>query len=61
MKKLLLTFFSLLILVAVGCKGGKQVVGLPAPEFSATSLDGQEIKLAGLKGKPVLLYYFASW
>lgn len=40
--------------------------GLPkefaAPEFSLKDLfDGTDIRLADLRGRPVVLYFFASW
>jgi peroxiredoxin len=36
-------------------------VGNPAPEFQLPDLDGQAISLNDLKGKPVLLNFWASW
>jgi thioredoxin-dependent peroxiredoxin len=33
-------------------------VGSPAPEFTATSHDGQKVDLAKLKGKNVVLYFY---
>jgi cytochrome oxidase Cu insertion factor (SCO1/SenC/PrrC family) len=32
-----------------------------APDFSAVTLDGQQVSLAGYQGKPVLLVFMASW
>ena len=37
------------------------VVGKPAPDFSFTTLDGKAIKLSDLKGKPVVVNFWASW
>ena len=37
------------------------VVGKPAPDFQLLDLDGQTISLSDLKGKPVLLNFWASW
>jgi peroxiredoxin Q/BCP len=34
------------------------VVGKPAPDFAATAHDGTEIKIAALKGKHVVLYFY---
>jgi len=36
-------------------------VGAPAPEIMATSPDGKQYKLSDLKGKIVLLDFWASW
>jgi len=35
--------------------------GMPAPGFEATSLSGETISLAALKGKVVLLDFWATW
>ncbi|MCH2265849.1 MAG: redoxin domain-containing protein [SAR324 cluster bacterium] len=38
------------------------LIGNPAPDFEVTALSGVEkIRLSELKGKPVLLNYWASW
>ena len=37
------------------------VKGHPAPEIVLTSTDGQEIRLSDLRGKPVLLNFWATW
>jgi len=36
-------------------------VGHPAPEFSLLTLDGDEIRLSELRGKPVIINFWASW
>ena len=36
-------------------------VGFLAPDFTLSSLDSQEIRLANLKGKPIVLKFWASW
>jgi len=36
-------------------------VGEPAPEFEFTTLDGQKITSESVKGKVVLLNFFATW
>jgi thioredoxin-dependent peroxiredoxin len=38
--------------------GGELVAGRPAPDFSATSYDGKPVKIASLKGKHVVLYFY---
>ena len=46
---------------SVTVASGHVAVGSPAPDFSATTLDGRVIKLSSLKGKPVLLNFWATW
>jgi thiol-disulfide isomerase/thioredoxin len=36
-------------------------VGKPAPPFEVTTLDGQRISLASLRGKVVILNFWATW
>ena len=36
-------------------------IGMPAPDFKAKTLDGKEVSLASLRGKVVLLNFWASW
>jgi thiol-disulfide isomerase/thioredoxin len=60
-------FFCLLLLVLLfvlpGCTREEKpaVVGNPAPKFSLKDLDGREVKLADLRGKVVLLNFWATW
>jgi peroxiredoxin len=35
--------------------------GVPAPDFSVTTLDGQTLKLSELKGKRVVVDFWATW
>ena len=35
--------------------------GTPAPDFTLNDLDGKPVKLSGLKGKSVVLVFWASW
>ena len=37
------------------------LVQKPAPDFHLAVLDGKELSLAGLKGAPVILNFWASW
>ncbi len=56
----LLFVLSLLIFIAACTKGPP--VPFPAIDFTLEDVfTGEDIHLAGLKGRPVLLYYFASW
>ena len=40
---------------------GSLVVGKPAPDFTLPTLDGTEVSLSQLRGKPVLINFWASW
>jgi cytochrome oxidase Cu insertion factor (SCO1/SenC/PrrC family) len=35
--------------------------GGPAPGFTLESLEGRKVSLADFRGKPVLLYFWATW
>jgi peroxiredoxin len=37
------------------------LIGQSAPEFTLKTLDGKEVKLADLRGKAVLLNFWATW
>src|SRR6266849_3650016 len=54
--------FALALLAAAAC--GTQPVarlGSPAPDFKLQDVDGESISLADLKGKPVLINFWATW
>lgn len=57
-----LKFVVLLVIVAVigGCGGQRFKEKTPAPDFSLTRIDGEEISLANTNGKARLLYFFFS-
>lgn len=38
-----------------------EMIGKPAPDFSATDIDGKPISLKDYRGKVVLLYFWATW
>ena len=44
-----------------GDAGGPVEVGRPAPSYAATSLAGDSVSLAGLRGDVVLLNIWATW
>ena len=59
---LIIILFSGILLA--GCSGGTDqapVIGKTAPEFQLQSLDGQSISLSSLRGKPVLINFWATW
>jgi len=52
--------------IRIKSKGGQRplarlAVGDPAPDFEFEALDGQLIRLSHYRGRPVLLYFWASW
>lgn len=55
---------GLLAILALGLRRAQQgpvTVGQKVPNFSLTTFDGQEIHLADLEGKVVVLNFWASW
>ena len=36
-------------------------VGQKAPDFMLTTAEGEQVTLASLQGRPVVLYFFATW
>ncbi len=40
--------------------GGTAKIGHPAPDFTLRLFDGQSVTLSSLKGKPVLMNFWAS-
>jgi len=40
---------------------GSLATGQPAPDFTGTTFDGQKLTLSSLRGKPVLVNFFAAW
>ena len=56
--------FTLLGLVAISLVRGQQgpvAIGKTAPGFTLTTFDGETITLSGLKGKVVVVNFWASW
>jgi len=54
----------LLIIVAVALLQSQQgpvAIGKPAPDFTLTTFDGETIKLSNLRGKVVVVNFWASW
>jgi cytochrome c biogenesis protein CcmG/thiol:disulfide interchange protein DsbE len=37
------------------------LIGQPAPDFSLQTVDGQTVSLASLRGRPVIVNFWASW
>ena len=55
-------FFIVLTLLIVSCSAKTvDIIGKQAPAFTIKTFGGETIEPGSLKGKPVLLYFFASW
>lgn len=52
---------GLIGLVMAGCSKDETATGGDAPDYRANALDGAVVSLASLKGKPVLLDFWATW
>ena len=51
----------LLFAFGAGARANSLVVGQPAPSITLTTLDGQHISSADLRGKVVILTFWATW
>lgn len=58
---LLLAFIGSRMWPQVAAAFGVKSVSTQAPEFELTTLDGQQISLASLRGKVVLVNFWATW
>jgi hypothetical protein len=58
-KNWILLVLSLFLFIA--CGEGSKIVDKQAPGFTLDLLDGGQIGITELRGKPVILYFFASW
>ena len=36
-------------------------VGQKAPDFMLTTAEGEQVSLEGFQGRPLLLYFYATW
>ena len=57
----MLVLAGVVLLGLLGMAGRPPLVGGPAPEITLKDLQGQEIKLSDLRGKIVLLNFWATW
>lgn len=47
--------------VPMGNRDTSPEVGAVAPDFSLTSIDGDQLRLSDYRGKPVILNFWATW
>ena len=47
--------------MAHAARPSAQLVGRPAPGLTVRAFDGSTVSLAGLRGRPVVLNFWASW
>jgi cytochrome c biogenesis protein CcmG, thiol:disulfide interchange protein DsbE len=61
---------ALLLAVPLACSeagsdavvvGGHPLVGKEAPEIDLRTIDGERVTLSGLRGRPVLINFWATW
>jgi cytochrome c biogenesis protein CcmG, thiol:disulfide interchange protein DsbE len=51
----------LALLCATAPMAKSLVVGDPAPDFKATTLDGKKLTLADFKGQVLIINFWATW
>ena len=62
MKRVLVSVVMVVgLLGLLGMAGRPPLVGGPAPEITLKNLQGQEVRLSDLRGKIVLLNFWATW
>lgn len=61
---------ALLLVVPLACSeaapdalvvGGHPLVGKEAPDIDLLTIDGERVTLSGLRGRPVLINFWATW
>jgi peroxiredoxin len=60
-RNLTVALAGVVLLGLLGMAGRPPLVGAPAPEVVLKDLQGQEVKLSDLRGKVVLINFWATW
>ncbi len=61
-RKMAISMIMLVMFVSIGCgQGNAARVGDQAIDFTLQTLDGKSVTLSELKGKKVLIDFFATW
>lgn len=60
-RRILRTLLPALLIVLFSGAAFGQSGGKPAPAFTLTLLDGKTLRLADLRGSPVVLLFWAPW
>ena len=55
------SIMAVLVISNLGCSAVAPMVGARAPDFTASTLDGETITLDELRGQPVILNFWATW
>ncbi|MGI8658947.1 MAG: TlpA family protein disulfide reductase [Candidatus Limnocylindria bacterium] len=50
-----------IVLLSRAPSASPTAIGRPAPDFTVADLDGNPIRLADLRGRPVIVNFWASW
>ena len=60
--------FSGLLAASAGAADPLEAMGVlrpaapePPPDIAFTTMDGREVRIRGLRGKPILLGFFTTW
>lgn len=59
--RLIRFFAAVLVLASAGTSYAKPIVGAPAPAFSGTTLNGEQVSLDSLRGQVIVLNFWATW
>ncbi len=57
----LLFAITLLLVPMTAHAAGSRWIGQPAPDFTAVTSDGKQVTLSSLKGKGVIVNFWATW
>jgi peroxiredoxin len=61
MQWIVFSIMAVLVISNLGCSAVAPEVGAQAPDFAASTLDGETVILDELRGQPVVLKFWATW